>query len=601
MNAYSKLLNSEILDGIEEIRQNQFIAEMNVMNSMMDYYNKQAEFIEHCNPETCDIDEVFVESSNETSESGSDKPKKKKGGKLLNFLKNIGKAIIDFFKMIGHGIKNLAENIKRFFTKKKKTMDQMCEEAGIPEAGSASDMEDTTIQEGFLDAFKKQGKSQNDHAPKQKEPFDDPEFNNFKFRFVNRGEVEIEYKQIFVDDKSIPGHKNTMNKDTFANVYALITDPDVLKIYEEFVYKMEVFMRQTLTNAHEFKSIKDKENTAKEIFDKVHDSNAPLAEREKSTDALRAARSERKEYQKQVRSKSDDLLDCCRRISDIVAKYKDSEKMKVNVDRLMETSGRYYKLSSRMSEIFNSQYSDMGVLEDMSAVLGPKKSWAYAINEMRNKLNTTSMAISVLCRQINNATVYVSSNYARRATKVTQLSKFVDLMLKQGVPPRNINEAIMKVCHPKMLGEDPKSGMSRLILFPTTSDGKDKVIKVAYNAFGIAANKNEAKFYQYITRSKDPEISEGKDYFAAVRGVTKEQTAIIMERVTPLEDFAEISQTRTKIRNWLKKTSKDGRNPFDLEDLNAGGFGKTVDGRPVCLDYGWAVINDGAIKFRLEF
>lgn len=601
MNEYSKLLNSEILDGIEEIRQNQFIAEMNVMNSMMDYYNKQAEFIEHCNPETCDIDEVFVESSNETSESGSDKPKKKKGGKLLNFLKNIGKAIIDFFKMIGRGIKNLAENIKRFFTKKKKTMDQMCEEAGIPEAGSASDVEDTTIQEGFLDAFKKQGKSQNDHAPKQKEPFDDPEFNNFKFRFVNRGEVEIEYKQIFVDDKSIPGHKNTMNKDTFAKVYALITDPDVLKIYEEFVYKMEVFMRQTLTNTHEFKSIKDKENTAKEIFDKVHDSNAPLAERVKSTDALSAARSERDEYQKQLRSKSDDLLDCWRRVSNIIDKYKDSEKMKVNVDRLMETSGRYYKLSSRMSEIFNSQYSDMGVLEDTSALFGPKKSWAYAINEMRNVLNTTSMAISVLCRQINNATVYVSSNYARRATKVTQLSKFVDLMLKQGVPPRNINAAIMTVCHPKMLGKDPKSGMSRLILFPTTSDGKDKVIKVAYNAFGIAANKNEAKFYQYITRSKDPEISEGKDYFAAVRGVTKEQTAIIMERVTPLEDFAEISQTRKKIRDWLKKTSGDGRNPFDLEDLNAGGFGKTVDGRPVCLDYGWAVINDGAIKFRLEF
>lgn len=74
-----------------------------------------------------------------------------------------------------------------------------------------------------------------------------------------------------------------------------------------------------------------------------------------------------------------------------------------------------------------------------------------------------------------------------------------------------------------------------------------------------------------------------------------------MERVTPLEDFAEISQTRKKIRDWLKKTSGDGRNPFDLEDLNAGGFGKTVDGRPVCLDYGWAIINDGAIKFRLEF
>lgn len=597
MNEYSKLLNSEILDGIEEIRQNQFIAEMNVMNSMMDYYNKESEFIEHCNPETCDIDEVFVESSNETSESNADKPKKKKGGKLLNFLKTIGKAIIDFFKMIGRGIKNLAEKIKGFFTKKKKTMDQMCEEAGIPEAGSASDT-DTTIQEGFLDAFKKQG----NQTPKQKEPFDDPEFNNFKFRFVNRGEVEIEYKQIVVDDKSIPGHENEMNKDSFAKAYALITDPEVLKIYEEFVDKMEVFMRRTLTNAHEFKSIKDKENTTHEIFKKVHDdNNTSLDERLKSGDVWQAARSEMVEYQKQVRSKSDDLLDCCRRISDIVAKYKDSEKMKVNVDQLMKTSGRYYKLSSRMSEIFNSQYSNMGVLEDMSSLFGPKKSWAYAINEMRNMLNTTSMAISVLCRQINNATVYVSSNYAGRATKVTQLSKFVDLMLKQGVPPRNINAAIMKVCHPKMLGEDPKSGMSRLILFPTTSDGKDKVIKVAYNAFGIAANKNEAKFYQYITRSKDPEISEGKDYFAAVRGVTKEQTVIVMERVTPLEDFAEISQTRRKIRNWLEKTSEDGRNPFDLEDLNAGGFGKTTDGRPVCLDYGWAVINDGALKLRFEF
>lgn len=134
MNEYSKLLNSEILDGIEEIRQNQFIAEMNVMNSMMDYYNKQAEFIEHYNPETCDIDEVFVESSNETSESGSDKPKKK-GNKIIEFFKKIIKAIGSLFSMIGKGLMKLAEKIKGFFTKKKKTMNQICEEAGMTKTG----------------------------------------------------------------------------------------------------------------------------------------------------------------------------------------------------------------------------------------------------------------------------------------------------------------------------------------------------------------------------------------------------------------------------------------------------------------------------------
>ena len=49
MNNYSTMLNSEILDGIEDIRQNQFIAEMNVMNVMFDYYQKESAFIEHCN------------------------------------------------------------------------------------------------------------------------------------------------------------------------------------------------------------------------------------------------------------------------------------------------------------------------------------------------------------------------------------------------------------------------------------------------------------------------------------------------------------------------------------------------------------------------
>lgn len=128
MSNYSTMLNSEILDGIEDIKQNQFIAEMNVMNAMFDYYQKESTFMEHCNFDTCDIDEVFTEAD---TDSTTKSKFTSEGGKVLAFFKKVLTGILKLFRMIAHGLAKLVQKLKNLFKSKKKTINQICEEAGL--------------------------------------------------------------------------------------------------------------------------------------------------------------------------------------------------------------------------------------------------------------------------------------------------------------------------------------------------------------------------------------------------------------------------------------------------------------------------------------
>lgn len=588
MNNYSTMLNSEILDGIEDIRQNQFIAEMNVMNAMFDYYQKESAFIEHCDFDTCDIDEVFTESA---SDSTSNTKSSSKGGKVLAFLKKIGQSIIDFFKMIAKGLKNLALKIKGLFSKNKKTMDQMCEEAGIPEAG---DPEGSSVQEGFLDKFIHK-ESNTGKAQPAKEKFDDPGFNNITFRFVNRGAVEIEYKQVS-PNKFDPG-SGELPEFGWKYVTAIIDNNRTLELFDEFISAMKDFLDKYCTTTS-IQKTKNRIKDAKEAEDRWYDTSGEEIEQ-----AMRAHTTymqldhENKDELKEVNKASRKLRDIAAAVENIGNKSSVTSKTTITIDRLENISKRYYKFAEQFAEIFDAKYYDMTERKD--ARYGTHQYWAESINSMRTILNHCSMGISILTRQISNATIYVPKKYIGQAKNIVQIGKFVGLMLKNGTPPKYIKSAIIKVC-PAGYTKDMKDGMSRLILFPTGDVNSDKVIKVAYNAFGLQANNNEFKFCKYLNTSKDPEIQKGKEYFAMTRKLVGKGVVTVMDRVKPATNHANMRETRKLIRTWLESTHDNNRNPFELEDLNSDGFGVTPDGRTVCIDYGWADIADGGAHLRLE-
>ena len=93
-----KDINESLLESIELINESVIESEVNVMNSMVDYYDKQSQIIEYCD-DIDSLNELFFQEADDPSKE-ENKDDKKKDGKSSNILKKIWNAIKKFFGMI---------------------------------------------------------------------------------------------------------------------------------------------------------------------------------------------------------------------------------------------------------------------------------------------------------------------------------------------------------------------------------------------------------------------------------------------------------------------------------------------------------------------
>lgn len=105
-----KDINESLLESIELINESVIESEVNVMNSMVDYYDKQSQIIEYCD-DIDSLNELFFQEADDPSKE-ENKDDKKKDGKSSNILKKIWNAIKKFFGMIIKHIKKIINSFR---------------------------------------------------------------------------------------------------------------------------------------------------------------------------------------------------------------------------------------------------------------------------------------------------------------------------------------------------------------------------------------------------------------------------------------------------------------------------------------------------------
>ena len=169
----------------------------------------------------------------------------------------------------------------------------------------------------------------------------------------------------------------------------------------------------------------------------------------------------------------------------------------------------------------------------------------------------------------------------------TKLPQFVKTCIESNLPTKYIHQAILDVCDasinciPGKPTEKKTSatlkGNGRFVLIPGDKSLSDKVIKIAYNNFGVRGNRNEFSIWNKV---KDiPEIANELYHIYDIGD--KDNLCILCDRVSPFDNYKETDKWNEQMRKYCM----DNKIGFIIR-CNSGGFGKNDKGKVICADYG---------------
>jgi len=163
------------------------------------------------------------------------------------------------------------------------------------------------------------------------------------------------------------------------------------------------------------------------------------------------------------------------------------------------------------------------------------------------------------------------------------LSKFIEGCIKGNVPSKYVAFNAFAVCSSDMRGDAnqmrPKMGQSRLALFPT---GKDVVTKIAINQYGVRANNAELMVYNTLKKHNR------EDIIARVEEATTNKCVISMEKADTNFDknSFEVNAAINKLRQDLNQVVHDTGLSVNISDIHSGNVGKRGD-KWISIDYGF--------------
>lgn len=135
--------------------------------------------------------------------------------------------------------------------------------------------------------------------------------------------------------------------------------------------------------------------------------------------------------------------------------------------------------------------------------------------------------------------------------------------------------------------ENPIWGQSRLVFFPpnSTSNNGPIVLKIALSGWGVRANKSESSITQkFLSADK----TEGMEIIAPVLATTKSSSVISAEKVL-VKDEKEVTKNEIDlVVSKLNQFTAKHQIPLDISgDIHEGNVGYR-NGQPLATDYGMA-------------
>lgn len=230
-------------------------------------------------------------------------------------------------------------------------------------------------------------------------------------------------------------------------------------------------------------------------------------------------------------------------------------------------------------EIIDQKGMNMGVTAkpyDSSSVI-------RNLNDIAGLVARWQMGISGIVGCLKS--VYqIDTSFHNVIDDIETLSQFVQKCMDAGIPGKYIMWNGYKISSPKLKGSgkngsetSPIWGQSRFVFFP--DDNPQIVYKIAYNPWGLRANKSET-----MVTDKVKETGYTEDIIAKVVNHTQNDHVISIERAdnqdTP--SYSVISDVKGRLENFCRSNKL----PISLiADIHTGNVRK-IKGKWVAIDYG---------------
>ena len=205
------------------------------------------------------------------------------------------------------------------------------------------------------------------------------------------------------------------------------------------------------------------------------------------------------------------------------------------------------------------------------------------INKFAAICNNLQMAVNCITGIISG--IYtVDGEYKYSVGNITELSQFIELMIKDAFPSKYIAYNAYIVSSNKLSGEEgdednPIWGQTRVVFFP--SDKKDSIYKIALSGAGITSNRIE-----FNTSERFSYIPKLHNLIAKTSYITKNGCIITAERVT-IPDRGVYNGDTASLKNEIDKLCKDNNIRFEISDVHSRNIGLRQDGSPCVIDYGF--------------
>ena len=163
------------------------------------------------------------------------------------------------------------------------------------------------------------------------------------------------------------------------------------------------------------------------------------------------------------------------------------------------------------------------------------------------------------------------------------LSKFIEGCIKGNVPPKYVAFNAYSICSEAMRGDAdqlrPAMGQTRLALFPRN---KNVAIKVALNQFGVRANNAEVMVYEALKKQNK------EDIIAAIDDVATNKCVISMEKANTNFDKTsyDVQVAINELRSQLREAGAKAGLTINIADIHAGNIGKRGN-KWISIDYGF--------------
>lgn len=262
-------------------------------------------------------------------------------------------------------------------------------------------------------------------------------------------------------------------------------------------------------------------------------------------------------------------------------------KLSCSMDSWTELNTQIIELNNAMQTIdditFAKIVAETGTKDD-------EKLWAETMNKLVRLTSFMQKGINAVgdgMRQVYE----LDPKYRDQITSENfqkYLPKFVYRCIQSNIPGKYIHLAIRTICdksiNAKVSDANAKAdergylkGNGRFVIFPGDSKLQDKVIKIAYNGLGIRGNRSEFEIYKKVKGI--PDIANELYH---VYDINDPNFCVIMaDRVTPLDNYKEADKWNARMKEYCI----DNNVGFIIR-CNAGGFGKTKDGKVICVDFG---------------